>query len=216
MTPEQMEEIPGIGAEMVETIQEGRERLLRTISGAVRGGSRCQPKRRPREPEAVAETAAASDAPEAAGEEQSVTIELAEFHAGKESLAKVSSRSDKESDNHRKVSELDGGGHSVMKKIRINELARELEVKPNVILDLLPEFGVTEKKTHSSSIDEAVAVGDRRRLTGTESAPASAAAPKSAALPRTRSPEVKRSAMRLSRRPGRLSLRRSRITRRAR
>jgi len=29
-----------------------------------------------------------------------------------------------------------------MSKIRINELARELEVKPNVILDLLPELGV--------------------------------------------------------------------------
>ncbi|MBZ5605121.1 MAG: translation initiation factor IF-2 N-terminal domain-containing protein, partial [Acidobacteriia bacterium] len=39
-----------------------------------------------------------------------------------------------------------------MSKIRINELARELEVKPNVILDLLPELGVTDKKTHSSSL----------------------------------------------------------------
>src|SRR5437764_6360360 len=44
-----------------------------------------------------------------------------------------------------------------MKKIRINELARELEVKAHEILDLLPELGVTEKKTHSSSIDEDVA-----------------------------------------------------------
>ena len=44
-----------------------------------------------------------------------------------------------------------------MKKIRINELARELEVKPGVIIDLLPELGVQEKKTHSSSIDEDVA-----------------------------------------------------------
>ncbi|MBX5494164.1 MAG: translation initiation factor IF-2 [Bryobacteraceae bacterium] len=44
-----------------------------------------------------------------------------------------------------------------MKKIRINELARELEVKPNKILELLPELGVSEKKTHSSSIDEDVA-----------------------------------------------------------
>ena len=40
-----------------------------------------------------------------------------------------------------------------MSKIRINELARELEVKPNRILELLPEFGVEEKKTHSSSIE---------------------------------------------------------------
>ena len=36
-----------------------------------------------------------------------------------------------------------------MSKIRINELARELEVKPNVILELLPELGVMDKKTHS-------------------------------------------------------------------
>ena len=47
---------------------------------------------------------------------------------------------------------------SGMKKIRINELARELEVKPSRILDLLPEMGVSEKKTHSSSIDEDVAI----------------------------------------------------------
>ncbi|MBV9612031.1 MAG: translation initiation factor IF-2 [Acidobacteriaceae bacterium] len=54
-----------------------------------------------------------------------------------------------------------------MRKIRINELARELEVKPGVILDLLPELGVEEKKTHSSSIDEDVAIALRERLTGT-------------------------------------------------
>ncbi len=51
-----------------------------------------------------------------------------------------------------------------MKKIRINELARELEVKPGVILDLLPELGVQEKKTHSSSVDEEVAIALRDRL----------------------------------------------------
>ena len=49
-----------------------------------------------------------------------------------------------------------------MKKIRINELARELEVKAHEILERLPELGVTEKKTHSSSIDEDVAVLLRR------------------------------------------------------
>src|SRR3954449_672451 len=49
-----------------------------------------------------------------------------------------------------------------MKKIRINELARELEVKAHEILDLLPELGVTEKKTHSSSIDEDVALKLRK------------------------------------------------------
>src|SRR6266704_812738 len=49
-----------------------------------------------------------------------------------------------------------------MKAIRINELARELEVKAHEILDRLPELGVAEKKTHSSSIDEDVAIKLRR------------------------------------------------------
>ena len=49
-----------------------------------------------------------------------------------------------------------------MRKIRINELARELEVKAHEILELLPELGVAEKKTHSSSIDEDVAIKLRR------------------------------------------------------
>lgn len=39
-------------------------------------------------------------------------------------------------------------------KIRINDLARELEVKSKEILDALPEVGVKEKKTHSSSIED--------------------------------------------------------------
>src|SRR5258708_21482646 len=51
-----------------------------------------------------------------------------------------------------------------MMKIRINELARELEVKPHKIIDLLPDLGVTEKKTHSSSIDEDVAVLVKRHF----------------------------------------------------
>src|SRR5271154_2724964 len=38
-------------------------------------------------------------------------------------------------------------------QVRINELARELEVKARAVLDYLPEIGVTDKKTHSSSID---------------------------------------------------------------
>src|SRR5437868_11745652 len=38
-------------------------------------------------------------------------------------------------------------------KIRINDLARELEVKSKAILDVLPLVGVTEKKTHSSSVE---------------------------------------------------------------
>ncbi|HWZ83471.1 MAG TPA: translation initiation factor IF-2 [Terriglobales bacterium] len=45
-----------------------------------------------------------------------------------------------------------------MSKIRINDLARELEVKSKAILDALTAVGVTEKKTHSSSIEEHEAV----------------------------------------------------------
>src|SRR5437667_595718 len=41
-----------------------------------------------------------------------------------------------------------------MSKIRINDLARELEVKSKAILDVLVEAGVTEKKTHSSSLED--------------------------------------------------------------
>src|SRR6202162_2744662 len=41
-----------------------------------------------------------------------------------------------------------------MRKVRINDLARELEVKSKAILDTLPLVGVTEKKTHSSSLEE--------------------------------------------------------------
>jgi len=41
-----------------------------------------------------------------------------------------------------------------MSKVRINDLARELEVKSKAILDVLLEVGVTEKKTHSSSLED--------------------------------------------------------------
>jgi translation initiation factor IF-2 len=40
-----------------------------------------------------------------------------------------------------------------MSKVRINDLARELEVKSRAILDVLDDVGVTEKKTHSSSLE---------------------------------------------------------------
>ncbi len=40
-----------------------------------------------------------------------------------------------------------------MSKVRINDLARELEVKSREILDALTVVGVTEKKTHSSSLE---------------------------------------------------------------
>ena len=53
-----------------------------------------------------------------------------------------------------------------MSKIRINELARELEVKPHAIIEVLPELGISEKKTHSSSLEDDQALLVRRRLGG--------------------------------------------------
>src|SRR5437588_383654 len=63
-------------------------------------------------------------------------------------------------------------------QVRINELARELEVKAKAIIDLLPGYGVTEKKTHSSSIPEDVAEKVRKKILGAaeEEAQAEAAA----------------------------------------
>ena len=40
-----------------------------------------------------------------------------------------------------------------MSKVRINDLARELEVKSKSVLDSLAQVGITEKKTHSSSLE---------------------------------------------------------------
>jgi translation initiation factor IF-2 len=61
-------------------------------------------------------------------------------------------------------------------QIRINELARELEVKAKAIIDFLPEAGVSEKKTHSSSIDVDVAEKVRRHFRAAADAEAAAEA----------------------------------------
>ena len=52
-----------------------------------------------------------------------------------------------------------------MSKVRINDLARELEVKSKSILDVLTAVGVTEKKTHSSSLEAEEAERVRGALT---------------------------------------------------
>ena len=62
-----------------------------------------------------------------------------------------------------------------MSKIRINDLARELEVKSKEILDALTTVGVTEKKTHSSSLEEHEAELVRKHLRGRSDASPSAA-----------------------------------------
>ena len=51
-------------------------------------------------------------------------------------------------------------------QVRINELARELEIKAKVLIEYLPEIGVTEKKTHSSSIDNSHAELVRKHFLG--------------------------------------------------
>src|SRR5467141_955923 len=65
-------------------------------------------------------------------------------------------------------------------QVRINELARELEVKAKAIIDLLPGFGVTEKKTHSSSIPADVAEKVKDHLKGVADAETAAEADRSA------------------------------------
>ena len=57
-----------------------------------------------------------------------------------------------------------------MSNIRINILARELEVKARVIIELLPDLGVTEKKSHSSSIEDEVAGKVRAHFRAAEQA----------------------------------------------
>jgi translation initiation factor IF-2 len=65
-----------------------------------------------------------------------------------------------------------------MSKVRINDLARELEVKSRSILDALTAVGVTEKKTHSSSIEE----DEAEKVRGYFSRGTRSAAPRAAAV----------------------------------
>ena len=62
-----------------------------------------------------------------------------------------------------------------MSKVRINDLARELEVKSKAILDALPHVGVTEKKTHSSSLEEHEAEKVRAHIRGSAESQSSSA-----------------------------------------
>jgi translation initiation factor IF-2 len=73
-------------------------------------------------------------------------------------------------------------------QIRINELARELEVKAKVLIDFLPEIGVTEKKTHSSSLDLEHAELARKHFAGLAAKEAAAEAEKQAKATAARKP----------------------------
>src|ERR1700679_1135401 len=61
-------------------------------------------------------------------------------------------------------------------QIRINELARDLEVKAKAIIDYLAELGVAEKKTHSSSIEVPIAEKVRQHFQELANAEVAAAA----------------------------------------
>src|SRR5664280_3578095 len=64
-----------------------------------------------------------------------------------------------------------------MSKVRINDLARELEVKSRSILDALTAVGVTEPKTHSSSIESGEAEQVRNYFKNRRSGGTTAKAP---------------------------------------
>ena len=76
-----------------------------------------------------------------------------------------------------------------MSKVRINDLARELEVKSRAILDTLPLVGVTEKKTHSSSLEEHEA--EKVRVYIRSAAEGSSSAGKSSSRPVRGEEEIK-------------------------
>ena len=71
-----------------------------------------------------------------------------------------------------------------MSKVRINDLARELEVKSRAILDVLEAVGVTEKKTHSSSLEEDEAERVRAHLQRGKSASAGGSRAEAAPRPK--------------------------------
>jgi hypothetical protein len=64
-----------------------------------------------------------------------------------------------------------GGANSEAGKIRINELAREVGVKSNLVLEYLPELGIDRKMSHSRVLDDELAdkvrehfrAGDQRK-----------------------------------------------------
>jgi len=62
-----------------------------------------------------------------------------------------------------------------MGQVRINELGRELEIKSKLILEYLPQIGISEKKSHSSSIEDEIADQVRAHFRAVEAAEEKAA-----------------------------------------
>jgi len=76
-----------------------------------------------------------------------------------------------------------------MSKIRINELARELEVKSNAILEYLQQIGIPEKKSHSSALEDELVDKVRAHFRArSEPAPVESAAVTTAAAPTVAAP----------------------------
>src|SRR5205807_6903750 len=61
-----------------------------------------------------------------------------------------------------------------MDKIRINDLARELEVKSKAVIDYLPTIGIDDKKSHSSSLDPDLAERVRKHFARSDEKPSKA------------------------------------------
>jgi translation initiation factor IF-2 len=76
-----------------------------------------------------------------------------------------------------------------MSKVRINDLAREMEVKSRQVLDILAELGLATGKTHSSSLEEDEADKVRAHFTR-GSRPASTAGTPSSRAPQAVAPKI--------------------------
>src|SRR5271156_276710 len=76
-------------------------------------------------------------------------------------------------------------------QVRINELARELEIKAKILIEYLPEAGVTEKKTPSSSIDLVHAERVRKHFRDMAAAEEAAEAEKTAKTTAAKKPAPK-------------------------
>src|ERR1035438_5353680 len=88
-----------------------------------------------------------------------------------------------------------------MSKIRINELARQLEVKSREVIDKLHELGIAEKVTHSSSIDEDKADQLRRYYSGESHAPLPSALHRNGAGTAVQEPEPEQATAKEATRP---------------
>src|ERR1035441_2013382 len=76
-----------------------------------------------------------------------------------------------------------------MSKVRINDLAREMEVKSRQVLDILAELGLAAGKTHSSSLEDHEADKVRAHFTRGSRPASQASAPVSRA-PQAIAPKI--------------------------